>query len=227
MSSVTGFQGIINETKAAFVIAKFDGKLEASEVVQIATEVAMKVHALSAGSLDEKKAIVALALKKGLAAADGLHGLADLAENSPAGVAAAEKQVLDAALAAVNALLGAAPHLFAPAQTLLSSLRQSLSKCLPFCSQVKSLAEVLDPKDSALIAEAVEAVKSVAEGRVPEVVKSTLESVVSKVEETIVKVAEPPHMIEEVLDDHILETEPSLVASPPEVPVLQVPGVPA
>jgi hypothetical protein len=85
---------------------------------------------------------------------------------------------------------------------------------------VASLAEVLDPKDSALIAEALQEVNSVAEGRVPEFVKSTLESVAVKSEESL-------HTIQEILDDHILETEPSLVASPPEVPVLQVPGVPA
>ena len=227
MSSVSGLQGIINETKSAFVIAKFDGKLEASEVVQIATDVAMKIHALSLGSLDEKKALVALALKKGLAAADGLHGLADLAASGPEGVAAAEKQVLDAALAAVNVLLGAAPHLFAPAQNLLSSLRQSLSKCLPFCSQVKSLAEVLDPKDSALIAEAVQSLKSAAEDQFRKAVNSSLEYAESKAAETPVKKSVPLHMIAEVLDENIVETEPSLVASPPEVPVPEVPGVPA
>jgi hypothetical protein len=225
MSSVTGLQGIINETKAAFVIAKFDGKLEASEVVQIATEVAMKVHALSVGSLDEKKALVALALKKGLAAADGLHGLADLAASGPAGVAAAEKQVLDAALAAVNALLGAAPHLFAPAQTLLSSLKRSLSRCLPFCSQVAALAEVVDPKDSALIAEALKAVEK--EAPVPVAVQSTLESVEVSVSQEIVPVACELHTLEEVLDENIGEMEPSLAASLPEAPVLEVPGTPA
>jgi hypothetical protein len=229
MSSVAGIQGIINETKAAFVIAKFDGKLEAYEVVQIAKDVAMKIHSLSSGSLEEKKALVALALKQGLAAADGLHGLADLAASGPAGIAAAEKQVLDAALAAVNVLLDAAPHLFAPAQNLLSSLRQPLLRCLPFCSQAASLAEVLDPKDSALIAEALQAVKTVA---LPQAVSSTLESVTASVSEEVVTLVEKVvpieiHTIEEIPDENIVEMEPSLVASLPEAPSLKVPGTPA
>jgi hypothetical protein len=214
MSTVTGLQGIINETKAAFVIAKFDGKLEASEVVQIATDLAMKIHALSSASLDEKMALVALALKKGLAAADGLQGLSDLAASGPAGVAAAEKQVLDGALAAVNILLSAAPHLFSPSKNLLSSLRESLSKCLPFCSQAALLAQVFDPKDSALIQEAVKALKGV-ESRLPETVGSTLESVVSGKVESVEK-ALPVQLSEETLHVNIVETEPNLVASPQE-----------
>ena len=215
MSSVPGIQGIINEAKAAFVIAKFDGKLEASEVVQIATTVAMKIHALSNCSLDEKKALVAFALKKGLEAAGGLHGLADLVGHD--GLAAAEKQILDAALAAVNGLLSVAPHLFAPAKNLLSSLRASLSACLPFCSQAAALAAVLDPKDSAVIAEALAVTKALAAGEVPAIVKSTLESVVLKVsEETVTPVAEV-ETVTEILHENIVETEPNLVASPQEV----------
>jgi len=225
MSSVSGLQGIINETKAAFVIAKFDGKLEATEVVQIATDVALKVHKLSVGSPEEKKALVALALKTGLAAAGGLHGLADLAESNPVALVAAEKQVLDAALAAVNGLMAVAPQLFAPAQGVLSALRQSLAGCLPFCSQV---VQVLDPKDAALISEALEAVK--AGSAPPTVVSSTLESVVSKVSteplfEKVLPVQESKSQ-EVVPDANIVETEPNLVASPEEVPVLPVsPGL--
>jgi hypothetical protein len=225
MSSVSGLQGIINETKTAFVIAKFDGKLEAAEVVQIATDVALKVHKLSVGSPEEKKALVALALKRGLAASGGLLGLGDLAQSGP-GLAVVEKQVLDAALAAVDGLMTVAPQLFAPAQSLLSALRQSLAGCLPFCSQVAAMAKVLDPKDAALISEALETVKAVATAQaLPPVVTSTLESVESKISTEVVTLFEKvvPALelkpLEEVPDTNIVETEPSLEASHPELPV--------
>jgi hypothetical protein len=220
MSAVSGLQGIINETKAAFVVAKFDGKLEATEVVQIATTLAMKIYALSNCSLDEKKALVVFALKKGLEAAGGLHGLTDLSGSGPAGLAAAEKQVLDAALAAVDVLLGAAPKLFAPVQNFLSSLRESLSTCLPFCSQVAALAATLDPKDSAVIVQALKGVGV----EVPAALGSTLESVVSNLE-TVLPIVQN---VKGVLHENIVETEPSLEASPPEVHELlpAVPGQP-
>lgn len=218
MSSVSGFQGIINEIKADFVIAKFDGKLEAAEVVQIATNAAMKIHSFSSGSLDEKKALVVLALKQGLAAANGLHGLAD---SSPSGIAAAEKQVLDGALAAVNTLMGVAPHLFAPAQGVLSSLKESLLKCLPFCSQAAAIAKALDPKDTLLISQAMEMVKGF-----PIDVTSILESVTATPAQ--VNLCEdvdslPDQDLEVVLDKNTAEKAPNPVASPPDVPV-SVPG---
>jgi hypothetical protein len=177
------------------------------------------VYKLSVGSPEEKIALVALALKKGLAAADGLQGLEDLAESNPAALAAAEKQILDAALAAVNGLMTVAPKLFAPAQNLLSSLRQTLLGCLPFCSQVASMAKILSPKDSALIAEALDAVNSVADGHVPKVLVSTLESVVPKASVDLLV-----RTVEGTPDANTAETEPSPEASRQALPVSSVPG---
>lgn len=168
MSSPQSLQSLINETKAAFVIAKFDGKLEVAEVIQIATVCAQKVHALLNCSTEEKKALIHLALKKGLEAAGGLSGLSDIISSNPLVLAEAERQIIDGALVAVDALMGAAPHLFAPVQKAVSSLRRYLSVCLPVCSQVAVIASIFDPKDSALIAEALTVLKGVAAVPVPE-----------------------------------------------------------
>jgi len=63
-------------------------------------------------------------------------------------------------VSAVFGLEDAFPHVFAEVQGALSYIRQSLSKCLPACSQAAATVSVLDPKDAALIKEAVEAVKA-------------------------------------------------------------------
>lgn len=226
---------LINETKAAFVVAKFDGKLEVSEVIQIATDCAQKVYALSTCSQDEKKALVIYALKKGLEAAGGLSGLSDFVSTNPAAIIEAERQILDGALVAVNALMVAAPQLFSVVQKAGSSLKQSLSVCLPFCSQAV-LENVLDPKDSALVAEALALLKplnSVVASPVPvpvpaspapvnpQDVTPTLESeTVEESSETPVQVLNVidevivvSESLEETLDENIVEMGPSLVAS--------------
>jgi hypothetical protein len=234
MSSPKLLQSLINETKAAFVVAKFDGKLEVSEVIQIATDCAQKVYALSNCSQEEKKALVMFALKKGLEAAGGLSGLTDLVSSNPAAIIEAERQILDGALVAVNALMVAAPQLFSVVQKASSSLKQSLSVCLPFCSQAV-LENVLDPKDSALVAEALALLKpldsAVASAPVPvqaspapvnlQDVTPTLESetvenssetpvhVLNVIDEVIV-VSES---LEEIPDENIVETAPNPVAS--------------
>ena len=239
MSSPQIIKSLINETKAAIVIAKFDGKLEVSEVIQIATVCAQKIHALSNCSKEEKKALIHFALKKGLESAGGLSGLSEFVSSNPAVLAEAERQILAGALVAVDTLMDAAPHLFAPVQKAVSSLRRSLSVCLPVCSQVAAVVSILDPKDSALVGEAMTVLKALA--AVPQLVpqasppsvESTLESVdaekkaleiQSPVEEgldssTVVlvdHVAEVSESIRETPDANIVETEPSLVASLPE-----------
>jgi len=140
-------EGIIQEVRDGFVEAKADGKLEAAEVVHIASLASQKIYKLSGMSVADKKALVLLALKKGLDAAGGLQGLGDLAGLGPEAIATAERQVLNAALASVDGLLSLVPHLFAP-------MKSALAACLPFCSSAESVLTALAPKDAALIHEA-------------------------------------------------------------------------
>ena len=140
-------EGIIQEVRDGFVEAKSDGKLEAAEVIHIASIVSQKIYKLGGLSMADKKALVMLSLKKGLDAAGGLHGLEDLAGLGPEALATAERQVLNAAIASVDGLLAAVPRLFAP-------LKGALASCLPFCSSAENTLTALDPKDAALIHEA-------------------------------------------------------------------------
>lgn len=150
--SVTTIQQIVADAKVAFIAAKSDGKLEAEEVVQIALSVGKKVHAIAGASLQEKEALVLLCLKKGLAAAGGLQGLADLAGSGPEGLAAAEKQVLGAALKTVNVLKEHVPKMFGVSPGALLSC----------CSAAASVGAALLPKDAALIMEALQCVEAFA-----------------------------------------------------------------
>jgi hypothetical protein len=161
MSSISALETLIDDVKKAFADAKSDGKLEAAEVVQIAGDVAKKVFLIGTGTTVEKKALILHALQKGLAAAGGLQGLAVLKVAGPAGLAAAEKQILSAAMASVEGLLNIAPQLFEPVRGCLSALKGPLSKLLPFCSQAASIAAALSPKDAKLIQEALGAYKAV------------------------------------------------------------------
>jgi hypothetical protein len=156
MSSVSALETLIDDVKKAFAEAKSDGKLEAAEVIQIAGDVAKKVFLIGTGTLVEKKALILHALQKGLAAAGGLQGLDVLKVAGPAGLAAAEKQILGAAMASVESLLNVAPQLFEPVRGCLSALKGPLSKLLPFCSQAASMAAALSPKDAKLIQEALQ-----------------------------------------------------------------------
>jgi hypothetical protein len=137
---------IIRDAKVEFLIAKHDGVLEASEVIHIGLNVAKKVFALANLSEEEKDAMVILCLKKGLAAAGGLSGLPGLAALPPAALDAVEEQLLKAGVGAAHAMRKAAPALFAP-------VKKALLGCLPYCSLV---ASVMDPKDAAVLHEAVQ-----------------------------------------------------------------------
>jgi hypothetical protein len=142
---MSAIETIIRDAKVDFVIAKHDGVLEASEVVHIALVVAKKVFALANLSEDEKDALVLLCLKKGLAAADGMAGLPALAALPPATVAAVEEQFLKAGVSAARAMRAAFP--------VKKALLPCLLPCLPYCSAV---AAVLDPKDAAVVKEALQ-----------------------------------------------------------------------
>jgi len=67
-----------------------------------------------------------------------------------------ENQLFQAGLAAVKAMRGVAPRLFAPA-------KNALLACLPYCSQLAGVASsVLAPKDAAMIQEALKCAELVA-----------------------------------------------------------------
>jgi hypothetical protein len=158
MASV--LETIIRDAKVDFLIAKHDGVLEASEIVHIALSVAQKVHALGSISDEEKDAMIVLSLKKGLAAAGGMPLVGSL---PPAVVEGLENQLFQAGLAAVKAMRGVAPRLFAPA-------KNALLACLPYCSQLAGVASsVLAPKDAAMIQEALKCAELVA-GKKEEVI---------------------------------------------------------
>jgi hypothetical protein len=201
MASV--LETIIRDAKVAFVVAKHDGQLEAAEVVQIAVQISQKVYALAGLSLVEKEAMVLLCMKKGLSAAGGLHGLAQLAQSGPEGLAAVEAQILNAGIAAANALRAAVPQLFAPVEN-------GLLACLPFCSLLATAVETLLPKDKALVEEALQCLRA---GTVPNSVVSTLESVAVK---TVIAADPLFEKIEKVEDSPLpntAEVEPSPAAS--------------
>ena len=67
MSTATSpLEALIKETKASFMIAKSDGVLDASEVIQIAVEVSQKVQKVAGLSGSEKIAMLLMSLRQGL-----------------------------------------------------------------------------------------------------------------------------------------------------------------
>jgi hypothetical protein len=145
----TALEQIVRDAKVSFIIAKQDGLLEATEVVQIAVEVALKIHALGSLSEEEKDAMVILALKKGLAAAGGMCDLPAFAALPPSAAELVENQLIKAGAAAVKAMRGAVPRLFAPVKNFLLA-------CLPhFSKAAAAAAPVLPPKDAKLLQEAL------------------------------------------------------------------------
>jgi hypothetical protein len=149
-------EDIVRSAQLSFTIAKRDGTLEVSEVIQIALDAAKKVYVLQHLSENEQDALVTLCLKKGLSAADGLRGLPAFAAVQGAALDALEAQVLQAGLTAVKMMRKNAPALFAPVKKLLA-------RCLPACSLVSSVVKVLDPKDSAIVEEALQLVSQTAD----------------------------------------------------------------
>lgn len=205
-SSPSILEGIILEVRDGFVEAKSDGKLEAAEVIHIASIASQKIYKLVGLSMADKRALIMLALKRGLDAAGGLHGLDDLVGLGPEALATTERQVLNAALASVDGLLAAVPRLFAPVKSMLAA-------CLPFCSSAESVLTALDPRDAALIHEAFLCVATVA-GKPPVVTPVTVVAAPSDVTPTLesVSVADPP--LEKIVEENTLpETLPGTAPS--------------
>lgn len=199
---------IVREAKVEFTIAKHDGVLEVSEIINIALLVAKKVYALTNLSEAEKDAMVVLALKKGLAVAGGLDGLPAFSAIPASAREAVEDQLLKAGLSAVQAMRAAAPALFAP-------LKKALRGCLPYCSVVQTVADAVDPKAAALVREALELVGNTAETSQESVVVTVVEPV--KESPTEPAKEEPKEPVKESPKEAVVENTP-LPNTPDSVP---------
>ena len=174
----TQLETIVRDAKVAFLIAKHDGVLEASEIIQIALEVAQKVYALGSLSEEEKDAMVLLALKKGLAAAEGLCSLPAFAAIPAGALDALENQMLQAGLTAVKALRGAAPRFFAP-------VKDALRACVPYFSLCASAAtSALPPKDAKMVQDALKCAELVA-GKPAEPVAQPVDTLTPPTQESV------------------------------------------
>ncbi len=142
-------ESLVTETRHQFILAKADGILDAGEVIAIAVGIASKIQRLGPLSGPEKKAVVMMALKRGLEAAGGVGSLPGLTESSSAEKEALEQQLLAAAAAALDMAVAVASGKI--------DLRKpsSWKSCLPFCSAALSAAAAFVPKDQAIVREAL------------------------------------------------------------------------
>ena len=140
---------LIKETRAAFIIAKSDGVLDAGEVISIAVALVQKIHKLSNVSGDEKKALLLHTLQKGLTDSGGLDSLASFVNASPEVKEAFEKELLSAASSAVDLILSAASGKL--------DLRAPSIGCMLDCFKKVS---VLLPKDQKLLNDALSFAKT-------------------------------------------------------------------
>ena len=185
----TPIELLVKETKAAFIIAKSDGNLDASEVIQIAVTLSQKVQKLVNLSGNEKKSLLLLTLKKGLDTSGGVGSLPGFADASAEVKAAFEENLLNAASAAIDAVVLAASgklDLKKPSNWLA---------CLPFCL---SAVNVMVPKDQVQLKEAVEfAEKLLNKGTDPaNIVTAVKEAVATEIGEVVSAVAESTVVVE-------------------------------
>jgi hypothetical protein len=168
--SSTPIETLVKETRAAFIIAKADGQLDAGEVIQIAIELSQKVQKLANLSGSEKKALLLLSLKRGLETSGGLDSLPGFETASAETKRAFEDELLKAASATIDAVFAAVSGKL--------DLRKpsSWAFCLPACL---SIAKTVVPKDQALLIQAVEYASTVVKAPKEE----PAETPVTKVEE--------------------------------------------
>jgi len=144
---------IVRDAKVAFLVAKHDGKLEASEIVDIAVMISKKIHAITGISEEQMDALIMHCLKQGLSAADGLRGITEL-ENLPTEVLqVVEQQILTAGMASVKVLRKMAPQ-------VLNPLKNRLLGFLSFFSRLVSGLKKFSPKDAAVLEAAMNSVEN-------------------------------------------------------------------
>lgn len=174
---MSALQSILDSTIQSFKDVKKTGDVTQVEVLKIATNLLKSLYAIDNLTTDEKKAFVFMSLQRGLNEVGRIQGLSCV---DPGIVSEVEKQILHIVVNAVFGLVDAFPQLFAEMKGIVSSVRRFLSKYIPACSEAAAVASALDPKDGALIAEAVAALKLLTTPAPLEIpsVKSTQESVV-------------------------------------------------
>ena len=145
---MSALETLVRETRFAFMTAKEDGHLEISEVIQIAVDLVQKIRKVSGLSLDDEKALLLHALKKGLDSAGGVMDLPAFKNAPQETLVAFEEQLLAAASTAVDMVLSAASGKM-DIRTLTSV--STWKACLPFCF---SGAKALLPKDLIVLADA-------------------------------------------------------------------------
>jgi len=167
--SAGSLENLIKETRAAFIIAKSDGNLTAAEVIHIGIEVSQKLHHLGNLSGSEKKAVLLLALRKGLETSGGLNALQAFSGASDEAKKEFEEHLLTAASTAVDAL-------FAVASGAIDLKKpSSWLSCIP--GLLSAVKNVLPAKEAAILEEAKNFTSKLLDVRKPvEVVKSSTSS---------------------------------------------------
>lgn len=184
--SSTPIEALIKETRAAFIIAKADGQLDAGEVIQIAVELSQKIQKLANLSGSEKKSLLLLSLKRGLEASGGLDSLPAFKSASAETKRAFEEELLKAASATIDAVFAAVSGKL--------DLRnpRSWAFCLPACL---SIAKTVLPKDQVLLTQAAEYANTVLKAKLDEPVET---SVVTQIEEVTPADITVPGTVEKV-----------------------------
>jgi len=143
MSAVSFLETLVKETKCSFIIAKFDGTLDACEIIKIAVEVAQKIQKFAGLSGPENKAMLLHALTKGLETSGGLDTLPQFKDATQEMKQAFEDQIIKIASTCIDVALSA------------SSGKLNFIK--PSCWMNCVCPKVLSAKDSAILAEATKA----------------------------------------------------------------------
>ena len=204
--SLTPLEELVKETRHAFIIAKADGVLDAGEVIQIATNLVMKIQKLSALSGSEKKSMLLMTLKKGLDASGGLESLPGFTDASKETKQAFEDSLMTAVSVSVDMMLSVA------AGKLDLRKPSSWKACLPVCM---SAVKALIPKDQALLQEAAKYSETILKKQIEEPVTATPAEPDVKAEKATeeVKASEEVKAGEEVKSEEVKAELPGTPAS--------------
>ena len=143
---MASLDALAKETRAALIIAKSDGELTTGEVLQIAVQLAHKIHGVTSLSATDKKSLLLHILKKGLDDSGGLDFIPGYAGSTNEVKAAFEAHLLETASATVDILVSAfSGGIDFKKPSTWASL---FSRCI-------SAAKALAPKDQALLNSAI------------------------------------------------------------------------
>ena len=202
--SLTPLEELVKETRHAFIIAKADGVLDAGEVIQIATNLVMKIQKLSALSGSEKKSMLLMTLKKGLDASGGLESLPGFTDASKETKQAFEDSLMTAVSVSVDMMLSVA------AGKLDLRKPSSWKACLPVCM---SAVKALIPKDQALLQEAAKYSETILKKQIEEPVTATPAEPDVKAEKASEEVKSEEVKSEEVKSEEVKAELPGTPAS--------------